>query len=94
MADNNVIIIDETEEDAKNLSMEEIEDRQRKERLEKLKKTKFYVKIPYVLTISRITNIIGLLGIMFSMLIVNGTALVVSILILLVSTIVNYLFFK
>jgi hypothetical protein len=51
-------------------------------------------KMPYMLVISRVANVIGLFGIMFSMLTVNGTALVVSLVILLISSIVNYVFFK
>ncbi len=94
MADKNVIIIDETNDEFQDLSVEEIEELERNERLKKIKKPSINFRMPYVLVISRITNIIGLLGIMFSMLTVSGTALVVSLLILLVSTIVNYIFFK
>ncbi len=90
--DKKVIILDETEDNEQ--TIEELEALERKERLEKLKKPNIYAKMPYMLIISRITNVIGLLGIMFSMLTVNGTALVVSLIILLISTIVNYLFFK
>lgn len=92
MADKKVIIVDETEENEQ--TVEEFEELERNERLEKLKKPSLPVKMPYMLIASRITNVIGLLGIMFSMLTVNGTALVVSLVILLLSTVVNYVFFK
>lgn len=94
MSDKKIIILDENVDENVSMSVEEIEEAARKERLGKISKPGFSFNVPYVLVISRITNIIGLFGIMFSMLTVNGTALVVSLLILLVSTIVNYLFFK
>lgn len=88
MSDKNVIIIDETEEE--NLTPEEIEEIERKERLKKIFKTKKSSSHPKILLTTRIASVVGIFGIMFSMLTVSGTALVVSLLILLISMIVNY----
>ncbi len=87
MADKEVIVIDETEEET--LTVEEIEELNREKRLKKLFKTK-NSNHPRILIASRVANVIGIFGIMFSMLTVSGTALVISLSILLISTIVNY----
>ena len=92
MQDKKVIILDETNDNE--YSIEELEELERNQRLNKLKKPTLNVKMPYMLAISKIGNVIGLFGIMFSMLTVSGTALIISLVILLISTIVNYLFFK
>lgn len=93
MADKNVIIIDETEEE-KELSIEEIEELQRNERLKKLFKPRKKYNTSVWWYASKIINIIGILGIMLGMLLENGLIAAISLGVILVSTILNYACFK
>ena len=93
MADKRVIIVDETEEE-KELSLEELEELQRKERLKKLFKPvkKYNTSVWYY--VSKIINILGISGIMLGMLLENGFIAAISLGIIFVSTILNYVCFK
>ncbi len=92
MADKNVIIVDETEDEE--MSLEEIEELQRKERLKKLFKTKKKYNTSAWYYASKIVNILAVLGIMLGMLLENGMIAAVSLAIIFVSSILNYIFLK
>lgn len=94
MPDNKVIIIDETKDDAEELTPEELEERSRKERLAKLINIKHRKHDSIYLKLCKIGCIVGLFGIMLSMLLVSGVALVVSLILLLVCGSINYIFYK
>ena len=92
MADKNVIIVDETEEEE--LTLEELEELQRKERLKKLfkRKKKYNTSAWYYAT--KVINVLAVLGIMVGMLLENGMIAAVSLAIIFISSILNYVFFK
>lgn len=93
MTDKNVFIIDETEED-KELSIEEFEELQRKERLKKLFKPRKKHNTSLWYYTSKIINILGIFGIMLGMLLENGLIAAISLGIIFISTILNYVCFK
>ena len=94
MADKNVIIIDETVDEAIELTPEEIEEKLRNERLKKhYRKNKKYNNSLWN-NISKCVNVVGILGIMIGMLLENGLIAAISLAVIFVSSIVNYVFFK
>lgn len=92
---NNVIIIDENAEDeATELSQEELEEMQRNERLQKIFKKRKKRNTTIWSNLSIITNVMGLFGIMVGMLLENGMIAAVCLAVILISSIVNYIFLR
>lgn len=104
MADNGVIVLDETEENKEEkviivdesgteteISPEELEERERAERLAKLKKTRKFSSDKWALAM-KVLIICGLAGIMLSMFLESGIGIAVSLALILVCEILNYVF--
>lgn len=94
MPDNEVIIVDETDEENQELSPEEFEELQRKERLKKFLKPKKKYNTSRWYYASKFINVMGILGIMLGMLLENGTIAAISLGVLFISSIINYVCFK
>ena len=104
MADNGVIVLDETDDNEKKkvivldesgeeteLSPEELEERERAERLAKLKKGRKFRTDKWALAMKALI-ICGLAGIMLSMLLQSGVGIAVSLALIFVCEILNYVF--
>lgn len=92
---NNVIIIDENSEaEVTELSQEELEEIQRNERLQKILKKRKKRDTTIWSNLSIIINIMGLVGIMVGMLLESGVIAAICLAIILISSIVNYIFLR
>lgn len=94
MPDNKVIIVDETIDEEQEFSQEELEEIQRNERLKKLfnKRKKYNGSVWYYA--SKIANSLAILGIMIGMLLESGGVFTVCLVIMLISSIINYIFYR
>lgn len=103
MADNGVIVLDETDDkkekviildesgEETELSPEELEERERAERLAKLKKVRKFSNDKWALAM-KVLIICGLAGIMLSMFLESGIGIAVSLALILVCEVLNYVF--
>ena len=94
MADNKVIIVDETSDEERELTPEELEELQRNERLKNIFKTPKRRNTSKLYYLSKVVNIVGLLGIMIAMLLESGGVFAIFFVLILISCIVNYVFLK
>ncbi len=94
MSDKKVIIIDETADDEKEFNQEEFEEIQRNERLEKIFKAQKRFNGGFWYYCSKVTNILAILGIMVGMLLESGEIFTVCLIVMLISSIINYIFYK
>lgn len=94
MADKKVIIVDETVDEEQELTEEEFEEIQRNERLKKLFKSRKKYSGGFWYYLSKVTNALAILGIMIGMLLESGSVFTVCLVIMLISSIINYIFYK
>ncbi len=91
--DEKVIIVDETKDDDKELTEEDLEEIERQQRLSIIKKMERNVPsiVPLII---KVIMILGLFGIMLAMLLQSGVILCVSLIVIFCDAIVNYIFFR